>query len=157
MSQSDVLLDLSLAGLMRVARNAYASALQGPLAESEFDDIPRDGIFAISVIAAASVSAAELGRWLGVSKQAVSQLLDTLVLRRYIARTTDIDDRRRIQLALTERGREVFAVCRRTIAQVDRKVADAVGRERLQHTRETLHAIIKLAFAKSDAGEETRR
>jgi hypothetical protein len=36
----------SLAALMRAARSTYAEAVHGPLAESGFEDIPRDGVFA---------------------------------------------------------------------------------------------------------------
>ncbi len=41
------------------------------------------------------VSAGDLIRQLGVSKQAASQLIDTLVLRGYLERATDPSDRRR--------------------------------------------------------------
>ena len=44
-------------------------------------------------------------RQLGVSKQAASQLIDTLVLRGYLERRVDPEDRRRINIEATERGR----------------------------------------------------
>ena len=43
-------------------------------------------------------------RELGVSKQAAGQLVDTLVLRGYLERSVDPEDRRRLTLTLTERG-----------------------------------------------------
>jgi DNA-binding MarR family transcriptional regulator len=130
---------------MRAARNTYVLAVRGPLAGSGFDDLPRDGVYTISAIAAGDISAADLGALLGVSKQAVSQLLDSLVLRGYVERSIDTADRRRMRLALTDRGREVAALCRRAIDRVEQRVAETVGEERVHHTRQTLQALIALA------------
>ena len=47
---------------------------------------------------------AEVIRQLGVSKQAAGQLVDSLVVRGYLDRTVDPDDRRRLIVTLTERG-----------------------------------------------------
>ena len=49
----------------------------------------------------------ELSASLGVSKQAVSQVIDVLVNRGLLDRNTDPSDRRRITVGLTERGHEV--------------------------------------------------
>jgi DNA-binding MarR family transcriptional regulator len=132
---------------MRVARNTYAVAVRAPLAESGFDDLPRDGVYTISAIAAGDISPADLGRRLGVSKQAVSQLLDVLVLRDYVRRSIDRVDRRRMRLSLTDRGTDAAAVCRTAIDLVERRIAATVGDERVLHTRETLEALIALASA----------
>jgi DNA-binding MarR family transcriptional regulator len=132
---------------MRVARNTYAVAVRAPLAESGFDDLPRDGVYTISAIAAGDISPADLGHRLGVSKQAVSQLLDVLVLRGYVRRSIDRVDRRRMHLSLTDRGTEAAAVSRAAIDRVERRIAETVGDERVLHTRETLEALIALASA----------
>ena len=44
---------------------------------------------------------AELAASLGLSKQAASQLIDTLVLREYLERRIDPEDRRRMGVRLT--------------------------------------------------------
>jgi DNA-binding MarR family transcriptional regulator len=135
----------SLATLMRAARNTYAIAVRAPLTKSGFDDLPRDGVYTISAISAGAISPSDLGGRLGVSKQAVSQLLDSLVLRGYVERSVDSVDRRRMRLDLTDRGREVSAVCRRAIDRVERRIAETVGEECVLHTRQTLEALIALA------------
>jgi DNA-binding MarR family transcriptional regulator len=145
MGQPDELFrTISLAALMRAARSTYAAAIRGPLAESGFEDIPRDGVFAISTIGLTEVSGGQLGRWLGVSKQAVSQLLDTLVLRGYVQRSIDPVDRRRMRLTLTDRGTQVAALCRAAVERVERRVAETVGAAHVAHTRATLLALIDL-------------
>jgi DNA-binding MarR family transcriptional regulator len=134
----------ALAALMRAARHTYALAMRRPLLEAGADDLPRDGVYAMLAVANANLSAGELGRWLGLSKQAVSQLIDALVLRGYVHRLTDPDDRRRMKLALTERGGQVASICRTAIADVERRILDTVGERRVEHARATLMAIIKL-------------
>ena len=135
----------SLATLMRAARNTYLVAVRTPLAQSGFDDLPRDGVYTISAIASGDVSPAGLGGRLGVSKQAVSQLLDSLVLRGYLERSIDTVDRRRMRLALTDRGKDVAAICRLAIDRLERRIAERVGEECIQQTRRTLEALITLA------------
>jgi DNA-binding MarR family transcriptional regulator len=134
----------SLAALMRAARSTYAGAIRGPLAESGFEDVPRGGVFALAAIGLAEVSGGQLGRWLGVSKQAVSQLLDTLVLRGYVERSVDPLDRRRMRLTLTDRGTQVATLCRETVERIEHRIAETVGPAYVEHTRATLLALIDL-------------
>lgn len=134
----------SLPALMRAARSTYAAAVRAPLAECGFEDVPRDGVFAISAIGLTEVSGGQLGRWLGVSKQAVSQLLDTLVLRGYVERSINPVDRRRMRLMLTDRGTQVATLCRQAVERVERRVIETVGAAYVEHTRATLLALIDL-------------
>jgi DNA-binding MarR family transcriptional regulator len=81
---------------------------------------------------------------MGVSKQTASQLVDTLVIRGYIERSVDPDDRRRVILTLTERGRAASDVVFHAIEEVDARLVAVVGPERMAHTKETLAALIDL-------------
>jgi DNA-binding MarR family transcriptional regulator len=130
---------------MRAARNTYALALRGPLADAGFDDIPRDGVYTMLAINSAPVSAGDLRLWLGVSKQAVSQLIDALVLRGYVERSLDDDDRRRLKLTLTERGKDAAAICRTVVDGVEQRILETVGSDHVEHTRATLTALVELA------------
>ncbi len=136
---------VSLAALMRVARTTYVLAVRAALGESGFDDVPRDGVFAMSAIDRSDISARDLVRRMGVSKQSVSQLLDTLVLRGYVERSIDPLDRRRMRLALSERGARVASLCRDAVDRVEQRVVEAVGAACVEHTRTTLTALIELA------------
>ena len=68
-------------------------------------------------------SAVDMIRGLGVSRQAASQLIDVLVLRGYLDRQINPDDRRRMDIELTERGRAAAAVIRAAVEQVHRRLA----------------------------------
>jgi DNA-binding MarR family transcriptional regulator len=55
----------------------------------------------------------QVARFLGVSKPAVSQIIDTMVASRLVVRRPATDDRREVRLELTKKGRQVFQTLRR--------------------------------------------
>ena len=56
-----------------------------------YDDLPRNGAFVLGGMANHGAALGDLVKQLGVSKQAISQLIDTLVLRGYLERHPDED------------------------------------------------------------------
>ena len=64
--------------------------------------------FALQAIAAAPTTAADLGRALGISKQAAGKTIDRLDELGYVTRAVDRGDTRRRTVTLTEAGREVL-------------------------------------------------
>ncbi len=134
----------SLAALLREARTTFVLAIRTQLAQGGFEDMPRDGVFAISAIRDCEAGAADLGRKMGVSKQAVSQLLDTLVARGYVKRTVDPVDRRRTKLKLTRRGTRVASTCRQAVDEVEQLLVERVGTRCIEQTRITLTALVGL-------------
>ncbi|HVU20837.1 MAG TPA: MarR family transcriptional regulator [Rhizomicrobium sp.] len=136
------------AALLRAARFAYGNAIRAALIESGLDDIPKNGIFVIGAISRSGAPLAQIIDRLGVSKQSAGQLVDTLALRGYIERDVDPEDRRRLTVKLTARGREAAAISRATVERIDAALAKKVGREHVAHTRATLHALIELVHGK---------
>jgi DNA-binding MarR family transcriptional regulator len=104
--------------LLRGARGAYGNAAHAMLAAAGFDDLPRNGPFVLGGMANHGGAAVELIRSLGVSRQAASQLIDTLVLRGYLDRQVNPDDRRRMDIELTERGHAAAAVVRAAVQKI---------------------------------------
>ena len=72
--------------LLRAARGSYAQAIRAQLAPEGIDDLPRNGPFVLGGMANWGGSATDLIDALAISKQAASQLIDTLVLRGYLTR-----------------------------------------------------------------------
>ena len=99
--------------LMRAARGAYAQAIRAQLRGTGADDLPRNGAFILAGIGTSGGPRQDLPAALGVSKQAVSQVIDALVDRGYLNRGADPGDRRRIVLELTERGQDAVAAVAR--------------------------------------------
>ncbi len=71
-------------------------------------------------------------RELGVSKQARSQLIDTLVVRGYLERADDPDDRRKLVLTPTERGRAAAAEVRAAVVAIDEELARLISSQQLR-------------------------
>ena len=88
--------ELATPTLMRIARGAYARSIRAQLHAIGVDDLPRNGAFILAGIDTTGGPRGDLPADLGVTKQAVSQLIDTLVNRGYLVRSADPGDRRRI-------------------------------------------------------------
>lgn len=101
---------LGIPGLLRRARKAYGSVVTQAFTDAGFDDIPRNGAYVLARVHDDSSALPALTRQLGISKQAVSQLIDTMVTRGYLERTPDTEDRRRMLLTLTPRGEAAATV-----------------------------------------------
>jgi DNA-binding MarR family transcriptional regulator len=122
----------------------YRAAVRDALARSGFDDLPRDGAYVIGLVALRDAPLSEVIRGLGLSKQAAGQLVDTLVTRGYLDRSVDPDDRRRLRIALTERGAAAALEIRQAVEAIDAALLERVGPERLAHARATLAALAEL-------------
>ena len=73
--------------LMRAARGAYAQSIRAQLRAIGVDDLPRNGAFILAGIDPTGGPRQDLPAGLGVSKQAVSQVIDALVNRGYLTRS----------------------------------------------------------------------
>jgi DNA-binding MarR family transcriptional regulator len=138
----DWLDEVAFPALLRAARAAYGSAIRASLGEAGCDDVPRNGSYVIGAIARTGAPLSQIIRELGVSKQAAGQLVDTLVMRGYLDRSVDPEDRRRLTISLTERGHAAAVVIRSAVDRVDAGLVGRVGPEYVRHTRVTLAALI---------------
>jgi DNA-binding MarR family transcriptional regulator len=142
--------ELALPVLLAEGRAAYGRAIREGYAEAGFDDIPKLGPRLLGGIlrnGGTVGSATEVGHDFGISKQAASKLIDTLVIRGYLARGVDPEDRRRLTLALTERGRAAAEVGWKAADRIDRELEQAVGAEAIAQMRATVGALIGLRDA----------
>jgi predicted transcriptional regulator len=98
---------VSIPALLRHARNTYGKAMRAALEEAGFDDIPANGLYIVGGLAIEEreVPLRQLVKELGITKQGAGQLVDALVMRGYLSRTVDDNDRRQLVVALTDRGR----------------------------------------------------
>jgi DNA-binding MarR family transcriptional regulator len=136
--------EVAMPALMRAARATYGAAIRRALEEVACEDVPRNGIFVIGAIARGGSPLSQIITGLGVSKQAAGQLVDTLVVRGYLERSPDPDDRRRMTVSLTERGQQAASASRSAIEQVDARAEARVGVERMAEARAVLGALVEL-------------
>ena len=133
--------DVVIPALLRTARRAYGQAIRQRMADTDFDDMPRNGPFVLGGMANRGGTPGALIRDLGITKQAASQLIDTLVLRGYLEREVNTDDRRRLNIVLTDRGRAAAAAVRAGVEQVDAELAHRISPAQLEGLRAGLVAL----------------
>jgi DNA-binding MarR family transcriptional regulator/catechol 2,3-dioxygenase-like lactoylglutathione lyase family enzyme len=147
--------------LMRGARGAYAHAIRAELESIGIDDLPRNGAFVLFRTLAADGAPGgrgpSLSAQLGISKQAVSQLIETLVRRGYLLRGDNPEDGRRVDLDVTERGREVLDAVARAVDSVDEELAAAISTAELRAFRKALTALADIKTDRILRGVSKRR
>jgi len=138
--------DVVMPALLRHARTTYGTAMREALAEAGYDDIPRNGLYVIGGLAlgAGGVPLGQLVHELGVSKQSAGQLIDTLVLRGYLERTVDGEDRRKLTVTLTARGQAAAAAQAGAREKIDAALLARIGPEDVRRTRAALWALIDI-------------
>jgi DNA-binding MarR family transcriptional regulator len=150
--------DFATPTLMRSARGVYAQSIRAQLQAIGLDDLPRNGAFILAGIDSSGRPRQDLPAELGVTKQAVSQVIDILVNRGYLTRRSSAGDRRRIDLELTDQGRQVVEAVLRGIESVDRRLAERVSPEQVEAMRSALIALteIKTVAVTTGAGQRPR-
>ena len=123
MTEQDRYDTMGIPGLLRRARKAYGNVVTHAFADWGFEDVPRNGAYVLARVWADDSASADLARDLGISKQAVSQLIDTMVMRGYLARTPDSEDRRRMLLTLTPRGEAAATAAWHAVSDADAELA----------------------------------
>jgi DNA-binding MarR family transcriptional regulator len=128
-------------GRLRRARGAYAVAVVRALAGAGFADLPRNGAFVLAGIARFGDSLGPIVDQLGVSRQAVSQLIDVLVQRGYVQRGENARDRRRMVIELTDKGQAAAATIRAAVESVNGQLAARVSAQDLTGFHRALDAL----------------
>ena len=73
-----------------------------------------------------------------VSKQAMAQLVAHLEAHGYVERVADPGDRRAKLVRATDRGRDVYAVAREFVAELEARLTERVGEAKLRRLRTLL-------------------
>jgi DNA-binding MarR family transcriptional regulator len=91
----------------------------------------------------------------GVTKQAMADLVAHLEQHGYVTRVPDPSDRRAKLVLATPAGREVMALARATVPEIERRIAELIGERRHRQLREDLALIIEGSW--SGSGEDSVR
>jgi DNA-binding MarR family transcriptional regulator len=131
--------------MLRTARRTYAAAIRKELLAGGLGDLPLNGPWVVRAIKLANTPLSDIARELSVSKQAASKLIDLLVVRGFLERTADPVDRRRITLALTERGHLAAKAVDKATNRVDADLKKALSATQMAGFRAGLDALIDLS------------
>jgi DNA-binding MarR family transcriptional regulator len=124
---------------------------QAELAAQGYPEVRPVHDFALSAIAAGAESGSELGRQLGVSKQAAAKTIAVLEHRGYVARESDPSDARRQRLIVTADGARLLRTGRQIFDDLRDAWAKKIGAERLQDVENALLELEVPARSRFDA------
>jgi DNA-binding MarR family transcriptional regulator len=135
----------NLAILLREPFRLMTDRLYVRLSERGYDDfrVPHGAVFQFLDDAGTSVS--ELARRAQMTKQSMAELTAHLEQRGYVERVDHPRDRRSRPVRATPRGREVYAVVREFVMELEAELAATLGERRVSELR-TLLADLQAAL-----------
>jgi DNA-binding MarR family transcriptional regulator len=98
--------------------------------------------FALQAVNAGARNASELGRALGVSRQAAAKSITALEQLGYIERQSDPSDGRQKQLVVTDRGYDMVRIGAATFDKIRTRWSKQLGRAQLDVLESSLRALV---------------
>jgi DNA-binding MarR family transcriptional regulator len=132
---------LHIGHLLRRPARHFEVMLIDRLRESGFADLTVAHTAVFSVIDLAGTPIGVLARRAGVTKQAMSQLVEDLVAKGYVERHADPNDRRSRVVVLTDKGMDAIRSARRHIVQIEHGYREVLGGDRFASLCELLNEI----------------
>jgi DNA-binding MarR family transcriptional regulator len=116
--------------------------LHAELAERGHPDVRPAYGFAMQAIGAHGASASEIGRRLGVSKQAAGKTVDRLAGLGYVERVDDPQDARRKLIRLTPRGIDSLAQAAEIFDRLRAQWVHELGTDRVTQLESSLRTVV---------------
>ena len=131
----------SLQLLFRDARNAIEAAVRADLAQNGFGDVAPSHSALLRNIGDDGARPSDLAAHAGVTRQAITKLVDELERLDLVRRDPDPDDGRGVIVRYTDRGRAGVAIARKRMLALERDYAAQVGADRWAEVRSTLETL----------------
>jgi len=128
--------------LFKVARLLDETAVARFAAKHQRPELRRSHTSLLPHIALEGTRITELSQRLGITKQAVSQLVDDLEQLGVLARVPDPDDLRARRVVFTERGRQGLLEGLQVLQELEAEAARDIGKQRMAGLREALLALL---------------
>lgn len=138
--------DIPLARLFAMAFRHLIDGLHARLAERGWSDVRPPYGFVLVAVQAGPTTQADLVELLGMTKQAVSKLLDGMEQAGYLTRAADPGDARAKVVALSRRGQRLLAAVEQIYAELEAEWAAAIGPRRVAALRRDLRAALEAAY-----------
>lgn len=132
---------VNTAVLLREAFVALNGQVVPRLAERGFSDVRPAHNAVFQHLDAAGTTVSALAERAEMTKQAMAELVSHLEERGYVDRVPDPNDRRAKLVRPTDRGREVYAVVRELVPEMEQRLVDVIGATRVRQLRRDLQTI----------------
>ncbi|MDA2644988.1 MarR family winged helix-turn-helix transcriptional regulator [Bacillus cereus] len=139
---NQVFSELDLTSLLSLSFSASINELHDKLNEFGFEDIKPVHGFMFKCITPNGATGIELAEYLGITKQAVSKMVDYLEKSGYVVRKTHPTDKRGKIIILTERGWLVVKAKEKILTEIEQRWITNIGNERMQMLKEDLTKLV---------------
>ena len=123
------------------ARSAIEAAVRADLAQNGFGDVAPAHSALLRDVGDDGARPGELAAHAGVTRQAITKLVDELERLDLVRRDPDPDDGRGVIVRYTDRGRAGVAIARKRMLTLERGYAAQVGADRWADVRSTLETL----------------
>jgi DNA-binding MarR family transcriptional regulator len=127
--------------LFRDARSAIEAAVRADLAQNGFGDVAPSHSALLRNIGEDGSRPSDLAAHAGVTRQAITKLVDELERLDLVRREPDPNDGRGVIIKYTDRGRAGVAIARKRMLALERGYAKQVGADRWAEVRSTLETL----------------
>ncbi|MGD9702137.1 MAG: MarR family winged helix-turn-helix transcriptional regulator [Acidimicrobiia bacterium] len=131
-----------IARLLAMAYRTLIDTLHARLRAEDWTDVRRAYGFVLLATRSEPTTVTDLAELLGVTKQAASKLVESMVDSGYLLRTTDPDDARIKRIALAERGRRLLQAVERIYTDLEGEWAAVIGVRSVEQIRRSLTAVL---------------
>ncbi|MEC0090998.1 MarR family winged helix-turn-helix transcriptional regulator [Paenibacillus macquariensis] len=138
----EVLSELDLTSLLSLSFSTSINELHDRLSELGFGDIRPVHGFMFKCITPNGSTGVELAEYLGITKQAVSKMVDYLEKCGYVIRKDHPTDKRGKIIVLTERGWLVVKAKEKILTEIEQRWIEKIGTQRLQMLKEDLTILV---------------
>ena len=129
---------IPLARLMAMAFRALIDDLHLHLARSGWKDVRPAYGYVLLAARGGSITVTEVAALLGMTKQAASKLVETMVSEGYLRRAEHPEDARSKRLTLSARGSRLLSTVEAIYAEVEAEWAAVIGASALERMRSDL-------------------
>jgi DNA-binding MarR family transcriptional regulator len=127
--------------LLREAFVALNGLVVPRLAERGHPDVRPAHSAVFQYLDAAGTTVSTLAERAEMTKQAMGELVAYLEERGYVDRVPDPSDRRAKLVRTTDKGREVYAIVRELVPELEQRLVEIVGATRVRQLRRDLQTI----------------
>ena len=137
--------------LLLLGFQTLVDQLHAELADQGHPDARPAHGFALQAIGPDGITATELGRRLGVSKQAAAKTITALETQGYVERSSDTTDARRRLVRLTARGHDLLTRSARIFDELRAQWVTRLGEDRVSAIEDDLRTITAGPLLRLDA------
>ena len=141
--QLDLLRQSHLGRLLLKAYRAFSSQAVEKLKKRGYEKISLASTMLLMNIDAKGSQLSRLGEKIGISRQAVTNLVSQLEEKKYLQRSPDPADKRAMIVSLTPKGWQLINDIVKVKAEIEDDYCSIIGSDQMKHLRESLNKLLE--------------